>query len=103
MPGYLETSMDTFLKNQEKLRAQVAQAFDAAPAMASLEAMTRANMEIYENAMRMFSPFSGRDERAQGTPGQEPRPEAARDEELEELKGQLRDMQAQLSRLVRDS
>ncbi|MEM7615132.1 MAG: polyhydroxyalkanoate synthesis repressor PhaR, partial [Pseudomonadota bacterium] len=66
VPGYLEASMETFLRNQEKLRESVRSAFGANPAMANFEALTRTNMEIYENAMRMFSPFAQRGELREG-------------------------------------
>lgn len=102
VPGYLEASMETFSRNQEKMREQMTQAFGANPAMQNLEAMTRANMEIYENAMRMFSPFSGRPD----APAAEAQPEQKAEEttsELNDLKDQLVKMQDQLSRLVKDT
>ncbi|NNU79639.1 polyhydroxyalkanoate synthesis repressor PhaR [Halovulum dunhuangense] len=104
VPGYLEASMETFLRNQEKLREHVAQAFGTNPAMANFEALTRTNMEIYENAMRMFSPFGQHAQRPSQKPTTQPEPAPARkDVELDELKDQLRAMQEQLSRLVKDT
>ncbi|MEO0912347.1 MAG: polyhydroxyalkanoate synthesis repressor PhaR [Pseudomonadota bacterium] len=100
VPGYLEASMETFSRNQEKLRDQMKQAFGANPAMQNLEAMTRANMEIYENAMRMFSPFSGRTDPPPTEAKAEPEEAAT---ELNELKDQLSKMQDQLSKLVKDT
>ncbi|MHA3976349.1 polyhydroxyalkanoate synthesis repressor PhaR [Halovulum sp. GXIMD14794] len=104
VPGYLEASMETFLRNQEKLREHVTQALGSNPAMANFEALTRTNMELYENAMRMFTPFSMRGERdkAEATEDERKRGES-KDMELEELKTQLKSMQDQLSRLVKDS
>ncbi|MHA3915234.1 polyhydroxyalkanoate synthesis repressor PhaR [Halovulum sp. GXIMD14793] len=93
VPGYLETSMETFLHNQEQLREQVTKAFGANPAMAGLENMARANMEVFENAMRMFTPFGG-------APEQKPTEDASRKDELDALKSQLKDMQDQLSKLA---
>ncbi|QHQ37033.1 polyhydroxyalkanoate synthesis repressor PhaR [Algicella marina] len=103
VPGYLEASMESFSRNQEQIREQMARTFGAAPAMNNLEAMTRANMEIYQNAIRMFSPFT-----ATGTgPGPEGAEKPAKPEEstteLDELKSQLTKMQDQLSRLVKDT
>ncbi len=101
VPGYLEASMETFSRNQEKLREQLGRAFGSNPAMASLEAMARTNMEIYENAMRMFTPFSqGRpeDSGSAGTP-----PPGPNHTELDDLKDQLSRMQEQLSKLVKDT
>ncbi len=97
VPGYLEASMETFSRNQEKMRDQVRQAFEANPALANFEALARSNMEWFENAMRMFAPF------ATGMGGNTPAPKAPqKDVEIEELKAQLATMQAQLSRLVKD-
>jgi len=57
VPSYLDASMETFVSNQEKMREQVASAFSANPALGGMEAMARTNMEWFENAMSMFSPF----------------------------------------------
>lgn len=95
VPGYLDASMETFSRNQEKMREQVRQAFEANPALANFEALARSNMEWFENAMRMFAPFAtGMAPRVKGSP---------KDVELEELKEQLAAMQAQLAKLVKDT
>ncbi|RED12720.1 polyhydroxyalkanoate synthesis repressor PhaR [Pontivivens insulae] len=97
VPGYLDASMDTFARNQEKMRDQVRSAFDANPAIANFEAMTRSNMEWFENTMRMFTPFA-----ASQTPPPEPATnDEDKDGELDALKDQLAQMQEQLSELVR--
>ena len=100
VPGYLEASMETFARNQEAMREQVRQAFEANPALANFEALARSNMEWFENALRMFAPF------ATGlTPkgGSAPAAKAPRkDVELDELKKQLAAMQAQLAKLSKD-
>ncbi len=99
VPGYLEASMETFSRNQEKMREQVRHAFEANPALANFEALARSNMEWFENAMRMFAPF------ATGMGGNVPPasdPAPKKDVEIEELKSQLATMQAQLARLVKD-
>ena len=96
VPGYLEASMETFSRNQEAMREQVRQAFEANPALANFEALARSNMEWFENAIRMFAPFAtGMAPKNGGKP-------ARRDVELEELKEQLAAMQAQLARLVKE-
>jgi polyhydroxyalkanoate synthesis repressor PhaR len=53
VPSYLEASMETFAQNEEKMR----HAFGANPAVMNFETMARSNMEWFEQAMRMFSPF----------------------------------------------
>ncbi|HET9067750.1 MAG TPA: polyhydroxyalkanoate synthesis repressor PhaR [Amaricoccus sp.] len=98
VPGYLEASMETFARNQEAMREQVRQAFDANPALANFEALARSNMEWFENALKMFAPFA-----TTGIPAKDATPRAPRkDVELEELKEQLASMQAQLAKLVKE-
>ena len=101
VPGYLEASMDAFSKNQEQMR----ETFRMNPAMANFEAMTRQNMELFQQAMRVFTPFSaGAQPQEPGRPA-EPAPEhkgpGRREEELDVLQRQLREMQSQLERLSR--
>lgn len=98
VPGYLEASMETFARNQEAMREQVRQAFEANPALANFEALARSNMEWFENALKMFAPFAGGMPAKPAAPGRAPR----KDVELEELKEQLASMQAQLAKLVKE-
>ena len=97
MPGYLDASMETFARNQEAMREQVRQAFEANPALANFEALARSNMEWFENALRMFAPFASG--MTKGPAPKSPR----KDVELEELKEQLAAMQAQLAKLTKES
>ena len=100
VPGYLEASMETFARNQEAMREQVRQAFEANPALANFEALARSNMEWFENALRMFAPFAtGLTPKGAPPAGKAPR----KDVELDELKKQLAAMQAQLAKLAKDS
>lgn len=110
VPGYLEASMEAFSRNQERLREQVSAALGANPALANFESAARANMELFENAMRMFSPFSGmpgmagagRPEGARPRPADaEPAAEPRSDSEFDALKAQLAEMQAQINKLTR--
>jgi polyhydroxyalkanoate synthesis repressor PhaR len=119
VPSYLEASMETFAQNQEKMR----EAFGANPAIMNFETMARSNMEWFEQAMRMFSPFgaaaaaaagkaAGRPEASatpEATPPKADPEQASRTEtraddlsqDLEQLQRQLGEMQAQLLRLTR--
>lgn len=104
VPGYLETSMEAFTRNQDHLREQVSKAFGSNPALNSLETMARANMEMYENAMRLFTPFATRPESSAEKPAEKPSaPEEPAQSELNDLKDQLQQMQDQLSKLVKGS
>ena len=97
VPGYLEASMETFSRNQEAMREQVRQAFEANPALANFEALARSNMEWFENALRMFAPF------ATGMTGKSPAKAPRKDVELDELKEQLAAMQSQLAKLAKEN
>jgi polyhydroxyalkanoate synthesis repressor PhaR len=111
VPGYLEASMETFARNQEKMREQVRAAWGPGnPALGAFETMARTNMEWFQKAMTMFSPYAGaaaapagrvegpkpKSPEAQGAPE---RPSA--DEELEAMKTRLADMQRQLDRIAK--
>ena len=110
VPSYLEASMETFAQNQEKMR----EAFGENPAVVNFETMARSNMEWFEQAMRMFSPFGaaagGAGVRGGDTaPDRPAEPEAPKQEkaapdmsqDLDKLQRQLGEMQEQLERLTR--
>ena len=98
VPNYLEASMERFTHNQEAMREQMSRAFGQNPAMANMEAMARSNMEMFQNAMRMFTPFS-QDPAAGGSPNQASENTGDR-ADIEAMKRQLDEMQAALSRLT---
>jgi polyhydroxyalkanoate synthesis regulator protein len=90
------------------------QAFSGNPAVTNLESMARGNMEWFDQAMRMFSPFgveaggaasrgaaepAGRP--ADAPPPREAKPAADLSQDLDQLQRQLGEMQAQLERLTR--
>jgi polyhydroxyalkanoate synthesis repressor PhaR len=103
VPGYLEASMETFSRNQESMREQVRQAFEANPALANFEALARSNMEWFENALRMFAPFAtGLTPKGGPAVGPAVGKAPRKDVELDELKKQLATMQAQLAKLAKD-
>jgi polyhydroxyalkanoate synthesis repressor PhaR len=92
VPRYLEVSMDSFTRERGKFRDQMAQAFGVVPGAAMFEEQTRRNMEMFERAFAMFSPFAKRGEQpAQVT-------EAA-GTEIDDLKRQMADMQRKLEKL----
>ena len=99
VPSYLEFSMETLTREQQKLREQMAQTFGAS-AFHVLEEQVRANMGFFTEAMRMFSPFTPQGEVKPGEEEtQQKKTEPAGD--LESLKRQMADMQAKLDALSR--
>jgi polyhydroxyalkanoate synthesis repressor PhaR len=108
IPSYLEMSMNSFSKEQEKLRHRVTNVLGGRERLSQFEDQIRHNLEMFDNAMRMFSPFrapGGTAERTaknqQATEKSPDAPEAGeeREDELDELKKQISQMQAQLEAL----
>ena len=60
VPRYLEVSIESLTREQEKFRQQMAQAFGVG-AFAPLEDQVRRNMEMFERAFAMFAPFARRE------------------------------------------
>ncbi len=98
VPGYLDMSMESFAKHQNDFRKQITQAFGGAGALMGFEDQVRANMQLFERTMRMFSPFGA----AGGVTGRETdptSPPAEKPAEMDSLKERLETMQRQLDEL----
>jgi polyhydroxyalkanoate synthesis repressor PhaR len=102
VPSYLEFSMENLAREQQKLRAQMAEAFGPAAAFHAMEEQVRTNMAFFTEAMKMFSPFAGKREGKppEGNAGAKPPPSGGGDD-LDALKRQMADMQARLEALSR--
>ena len=94
VPGYLESAMETFANNQEKMREQITSMVGQNPMMTNMESLACGNMEWMENAVNMFSPFVA------NTKPPAPEPESPKSEDLNSLKQQLAEMQEQISKLA---
>ncbi len=99
VPSYLELSLDSFTRQQERLRSQIAGAVGVAPGMGFLEDQVRQNLVLFDRAMRLFSPFAfAKPEDAPAAPEAPAKP--ASDPSLDELKRQMEAMQAQIAKLA---
>ncbi|CAN0507228.1 unnamed protein product, partial [Discosporangium mesarthrocarpum] len=56
VPDYLEMSMRSFSDNQDKMREVLPENLTANPMFQQFEEMGRKNMEMFSQAVRMFSP-----------------------------------------------
>jgi polyhydroxyalkanoate synthesis repressor PhaR len=101
VPRYLEVSIDSFTREQEKFRQQMAQAFGAGP-FAPIEDQVRRNMEMFERAFSMFTPFARREQQAVTEPGKA-QASATEGAEIHDLKRQMEEMQKRLDRLSEKS
>jgi len=97
VPRYLEISLETLTREQEKFRKHISQAFGGGP-FGALEDQARRNLEMFERAFAMFSPFARREGQAPET-GKAPRSGGPGKEEIDELRRQMEEMQHRLQRL----
>jgi len=97
VPHYLEVSIDTLVREQEKFRAQMAQAFGVA-GFGPLEEQVRRNMELFERTFAMFAPFARRDGQSADADKSSPKTSGGTDE-IDDLKRQMEEMQKRLDRL----
>ena len=109
LPSYLELSLDSFTKSQERFAKMGAGALGVkAPGVAAYEEQVRQNMILFDRAMKMFNPFQIP---GQTTPTAKPAGEGAETEspapaapegegELSELKKQMEAMRREIDRLA---
>jgi polyhydroxyalkanoate synthesis repressor PhaR len=101
VPRYLEVSLDSLTREQEKFREQISQAFGIG-GFGAIEEQVRRNMEMFERTFAMFAPFA-RGGAAGGTGGSgqpsDPEKPAGPSGEINDLKRQMEEMQKRLDRL----
>jgi polyhydroxyalkanoate synthesis repressor PhaR len=97
VPRYLEVSIESLTREQEKFRQQMAQAFGVSP-FGALEDQVRRNMEMFERAFAMFTPFARRESQGGGTA--EPDKSLGKSGEIDDLKRQLDEMQKKVDKLT---
>ncbi len=121
VPSYLEMSMDSFSKNQQEMREKFADALGGKLGYKDFEQLTRQNIAMFEQAVKMFSPFGNPMNPMSAWTGQNretPNPFAAaaaafggaakaasepssqRDQEIRDLKDQLAAMRQQIADLA---
>jgi polyhydroxyalkanoate synthesis regulator protein len=98
VPRYLEVSIESLTREQEKFRNQMAQAFGVG-AFTSLEDQVRRNMEMFERTFAMFAPFARRESGEAPAPAEPEKTPAAKSGDIDDLKRQLDDMQRKVDRL----
>ena len=124
VPSYLQFSLESLVKEQEKFRSQLTTAFtNPSSAFEMYQDQARRNIALFEQAMTMwtslsssanqtkmpfpnpFAPASapGGAPQAAGHPAQETRQAAVPGTEIDELKNQLTAMQQRIERLSRDN
>ena len=122
VPSYLEMSMESFTKNQQDMRQKFADVLGGKVGYKDFEQITRQNLQMFERAMQMFSPFGGKNpwgadrdmqnpfaafgagaaRPSQPNGASQPPPAAAspREDEIRDLKDQLAAMRQQIADLA---
>ncbi len=101
LPPYLEMSMESFAKSQDQMRESLSRTFGGRTPMAAFEEQAQRNMELFQKAMSMWTPFAGGampGMPAARTPEDD---DTTKDEQLTELRKQMEAMQKQLDLMAR--
>lgn len=104
VPSYLEFSLESLVKEQEKLQRQIADAWGV-KGVDVMQEQVQKNMVMFERALGLFNPFAPGTAREPN--GSAARPDTDRDDkavsgnELDALKDQLAAMQSKIDELSR--
>jgi len=104
VPRYLDYSMSSFARNQEQMRQYMSSLGGLFPFGQQFEEMGKQNMALFQNAMKMFSPFKfegGGKPAGADAPPPEGAAEAPSGDELHRLQKELEEMQRRLGDLAR--
>jgi polyhydroxyalkanoate synthesis repressor PhaR len=103
LPSYLEFSIDRFSGEQQAMREAASRMFGpeafSAGSFAALQELTKKNFTAFHQAVAMFSPFAGGTPTTQASPAKK----ANSEDDIDELRTQLSDMQKRLETLAKKS
>jgi len=94
VPRYLEASLDSLTREQEKFRSGMAQAFGMGN-FGVMEDQIRRNMEMFERTFAMFTPFATAHKNDDPSKPQKP----GGGGEIDDLKKQMEEIQKRLDRM----
>lgn len=106
VPGYLQMSMNNFAQQQEEFRRRMGEAMTSPQAsMQLMEEQTRRNMEMFGQAMRMFTPFAAPGTTPSASAGEDTTaetPATKSEDDMASMRAELDAMRAKLDKLVKD-
>lgn len=107
VPSYLELSLNSLTREQDRYRKQFSNTFGANP-LDAMQELAKQNMVLFEKALGIFTPFAGAEQDAAGAAGNSVRdreekglndaPLGAGDD-IQSLKDELSAMQEKLNKL----
>jgi polyhydroxyalkanoate synthesis repressor PhaR len=93
VPRYLDHAMSSFARNQDQMRKSLQDAFGGLFPFGSLEQMGKQNLALFEQTMKMFSPFPVPTDK----PGEKAKEgEPGNNASLGELKDRINELQNQI-------
>jgi len=114
VPSYLQVSLETLTREQDRFRKQFANAFTPHGALEAYQEQARKNLQLFEQAMTMFTPFAGvkpsgkpedaaapKSDAAPPTPAAVSSDAARESDELTSMRNELAAMQARIDKLAR--
>lgn len=97
VPGYLSLSMDSFARQHEAMREKMSSTMSApAVPMQMLEEQAKRNMAMFDQAMKIFTPFAGAVPPGAGQPAKASQGQ----DDVKALRDELEAMRAKLDRLA---
>ncbi len=103
VPRYLDHMMEDFSRNQEHMRQSMQETFGGMSPFGNLDEMSKQNMALFENAMKMFTPFTPDSKGAGQAAAENGAPQPANPDSLEKLKAQVDLLQKQLEAISKES
>ena len=97
VPRYLDQAMAAFARNQEQMRKSLQQTFGGLFPFTNLEEMGKQNLALFEQTMKMFSPFAMPGESA--APKGETTPQTGGD--MKDLTERINALQKQIEELTK--
>jgi len=100
VPGYLEQAMVSFARNQDRMRQSLQATFGLFP-FGQFEEMGKQNMVLFEQALKMLSPYGAPPTAEKPTESKTPPAATEPDPRLQRLESQLDAMRQQLDALTK--
>ena len=97
VPRYLEQAMASFALNQEQMRKSLQQTFGGMFPFGKLEEMGKQNLALFEQTMKMFSPFGAPGAAPAAKPAEKPEPGS----DIKELNDRINALQRLVEELTK--
>ena len=103
VPNYLEQTMQSFVTNHQRFAEQLNKSMDGIGGMGmfpmgNLEEINKQNMAMFENAMKVFTPFSGQNNHQASSAGTQ-NTSSPTEDRVNELKRNIAELEKEIDKL----